>query len=74
MDGGVSGPANGDGDVSGPGVPFSWSGVSLGMVGASVLRVCLSRVGADTVSLAVADGRGGVGAQCRLACVAGGLC
>ena len=41
----------------GPRVPFSWSGVSLRMVGASVLRVCLSRVGTDTVSLTVADER-----------------
>ncbi|WP_413799337.1 type I polyketide synthase [Streptomyces iranensis] len=39
-------------------LPFSWSGVSLHAVGASVLRVRLSAVGADAVSLAVADGAG----------------
>ncbi|WAP56084.1 type I polyketide synthase [Streptomyces sp. S465] len=39
-------------------LPFSWSGVSLHAVGASVLRVRLSGVGADAVSLAVADGAG----------------
>ncbi|MGW7595585.1 polyketide synthase dehydratase domain-containing protein, partial [Streptomyces rubiginosohelvolus] len=39
-------------------LPFSWSGVSLHAVGASVLRVRLSAAGADAVSLAVADGAG----------------
>ncbi|WP_344317390.1 SDR family NAD(P)-dependent oxidoreductase, partial [Streptomyces javensis] len=43
-------------------LPFSWSGVSLHAVGASVLRVRLSSAGAgagaDAVSLAVADGAG----------------
>ncbi|WP_413809414.1 type I polyketide synthase [Streptomyces sp. OE57] len=39
-------------------LPFSWAGVSLHAVGASVLRVRLSVVGADAVSLAVADGAG----------------
>nr|BAW35613.1 modular polyketide synthase [Streptomyces sp. RK95-74] len=39
-------------------LPFSWSGVSLHAVGASVLRVRLSPAGTDAVSLAVADGAG----------------
>ncbi|MFC5156846.1 type I polyketide synthase, partial [Streptomyces amakusaensis] len=39
-------------------LPFSWSGVSLHAVGASVLRVRLSKTGPDTVSLALADGEG----------------
>ncbi|MBP8538091.1 type I polyketide synthase, partial [Streptomyces sp. MK37H] len=39
-------------------LPFSWSGVSLHAVGASVLRVRLSAAGSDAVSLAVADGAG----------------
>ncbi|MGW5450283.1 type I polyketide synthase, partial [Streptomyces asiaticus] len=39
-------------------LPFSWSGVSLHAVGASVLRVRLSAAGVDAVSLAVADGAG----------------
>ncbi|MFD8164593.1 SDR family NAD(P)-dependent oxidoreductase, partial [Streptomyces malaysiensis] len=39
-------------------LPFSWSGVSLHAVGASVLRVRLSASGSDAVSLAVADGAG----------------
>ncbi|WP_349345107.1 type I polyketide synthase [Streptomyces rapamycinicus] len=39
-------------------LPFSWSGVSLHAVGASVLRVRLSAAGAGAVSLAVADGAG----------------
>ncbi len=42
----------------GPRVPFSWSGVSLRAVGASVLRVCLSPVGVDAASLTVLDGHG----------------
>ncbi|WP_431044273.1 type I polyketide synthase [Streptomyces sp. P1-3] len=47
----------GDGGA-GARLPFSWAGVSLHAVGASVLRVRLSRAGADAVSLAVADGAG----------------
>ncbi|MFC3588636.1 polyketide synthase dehydratase domain-containing protein, partial [Streptantibioticus rubrisoli] len=39
-------------------LPFAWSGVSLHAVGASVLRVRVSAVGPDAVSLAVADGAG----------------
>ncbi|WP_432049245.1 polyketide synthase dehydratase domain-containing protein, partial [Streptomyces asiaticus] len=39
-------------------LPFSWSGVSLHAVGASVLRLRLSAAGVDAVSLAVADGAG----------------
>ncbi|WP_456115148.1 type I polyketide synthase [Streptomyces liliifuscus] len=39
-------------------VPFSWSGVSLFAVGASVLRVCVRHVARDRVSLWVADGAG----------------
>ncbi|MFK0258974.1 type I polyketide synthase, partial [Streptomyces sp. NPDC090445] len=39
-------------------LPFSWTGVSLHAVGASTLRVRLSKAGPDTVSLALADGTG----------------
>ncbi|MFD5453356.1 type I polyketide synthase [Streptomyces sp. NPDC127100] len=39
-------------------LPFAWSGVSLHAVGASLLRVRLSRTGADGVSLVVADATG----------------
>ncbi|MBU3868218.1 acyltransferase domain-containing protein, partial [Streptomyces sp. 4503] len=39
-------------------LPFSWSGVSLHAGGASTLRVRLSRLGPDSISLAVADGTG----------------
>ncbi|MFD7505217.1 type I polyketide synthase, partial [Streptomyces sp. NPDC059850] len=45
-------------DGQGARLPFSWSGVSLHAVGASVLRVRLSSAGTDAVSLAVADGAG----------------
>ncbi|MFK4274051.1 polyketide synthase dehydratase domain-containing protein, partial [Streptomyces milbemycinicus] len=51
---GLGGLVEGDGAR----LPFSWSGVSLHAVGASVLRVRLSAAGADAVSLAVADGAG----------------
>ncbi|MFE2031589.1 type I polyketide synthase, partial [Streptomyces hygroscopicus] len=51
---GLGGLIEGDGAR----LPFSWSGVSLHAVGASVLRVRLSALGADAVSLAVADGAG----------------
>ncbi|MFD2467787.1 SDR family NAD(P)-dependent oxidoreductase [Amycolatopsis silviterrae] len=39
-------------------IPFSWAGVRLSAVGASALRVRLTPVGADTVSLLAADGTG----------------
>ncbi|MGW0892218.1 SDR family NAD(P)-dependent oxidoreductase [Saccharopolyspora sp. NPDC002578] len=39
-------------------VPFAWEGVSLHAAGASALRVRLTRTGADTLALAVADGTG----------------
>ncbi|WP_344599208.1 polyketide synthase dehydratase domain-containing protein, partial [Streptomyces violaceusniger] len=52
---GLGGLIEGEGGAR---LPFSWSGVSLHAVGASVLRVRLSAVGADAVSLAVADGAG----------------
>ncbi|WP_405997991.1 type I polyketide synthase [Streptomyces sp. NBC_00829] len=39
-------------------LPFAWSGVSLYAVGASVLRVRLTKAGPDAVSLALADGAG----------------
>ncbi|MBW8094140.1 polyketide synthase dehydratase domain-containing protein, partial [Streptomyces hygroscopicus subsp. hygroscopicus] len=51
---GLGGLIEGDGAR----LPFSWTGVSLHAVGASVLRVRLSAAGADAVSLAVADGAG----------------
>ncbi|WP_413101306.1 type I polyketide synthase [Streptomyces sp. Inha503] len=52
---GLGGLVEGEGGAR---LPFSWGGVSLHAVGASVLRVRLSAVGADAVSLAVADGAG----------------
>ncbi|WP_398999697.1 SDR family NAD(P)-dependent oxidoreductase, partial [Streptomyces sp. CBMA152] len=39
-------------------LPFSWNGVALHAVGASVLRVRLTQAGPDAVSLALADGEG----------------
>ncbi|WP_152628387.1 type I polyketide synthase, partial [Streptacidiphilus neutrinimicus] len=39
-------------------LPFAWSGVSLHAAGAGELRVRIAAVGADAVSLAVADGAG----------------
>ncbi|HWO63012.1 MAG TPA: SDR family NAD(P)-dependent oxidoreductase [Umezawaea sp.] len=39
-------------------LPFSWSGVTVHATGATTLRVRLSPIGADVVSLAVADGTG----------------
>ncbi|MEU5930696.1 type I polyketide synthase, partial [Streptomyces antimycoticus] len=39
-------------------LPFSWSGVSLHAGGASTLRVRLSKLGPDSISLTVADGTG----------------
>ena len=47
----------GDGD-DGPWVPFSWSGVSLHAVGASVARVRLVSVGVGVFSVTVADETG----------------
>ena len=38
--------------------PFSWQGVSLHATGATVLRVRLSRVGSDAVSVEAVDGTG----------------
>ncbi|WP_280709251.1 type I polyketide synthase [Kitasatospora sp. GP30] len=40
------------------GLPFSWSGVSLGAAGATNLRVRLTPAGPETLSLAIADGTG----------------
>jgi acyl transferase domain-containing protein/NADPH:quinone reductase-like Zn-dependent oxidoreductase/acyl carrier protein len=45
-------------DGGGPRVPFSWGGVSLHAVGASVLRVRLSRAGTDAVSITLTDQTG----------------
>ncbi|NGY63508.1 SDR family NAD(P)-dependent oxidoreductase [Lentzea sp. NEAU-D13] len=39
-------------------VPFAWSGVSLAATGASVLRVRLSEIGSDVVSLVAVDESG----------------
>ncbi|NVK82512.1 type I polyketide synthase, partial [Streptomyces morookaense] len=44
----------------GPLLPFAWSGVSVLAVGATALRVKVSRTGTDAVSLAVADAAGGL--------------
>ncbi|MFJ9822640.1 SDR family NAD(P)-dependent oxidoreductase, partial [Streptomyces sp. NPDC101151] len=41
-----------------PRLPFAWRGVSLRAAGASMLRVRLAPAGADTLSVAVADGTG----------------
>ncbi|MEV0041681.1 SDR family NAD(P)-dependent oxidoreductase, partial [Streptomyces sp. NPDC050804] len=53
-------PAEAAGRAGGapPGVPFSWSGVSLEASGASAVRVRLSRTADGTVSIAVADTTG----------------
>ncbi|MEU1473603.1 type I polyketide synthase, partial [Streptomyces sp. NPDC005761] len=44
----------------GAALPFAWSGVSLGAVGASVVRVRVSVVGEGRVSVVLADAGGGV--------------
>ncbi|WP_422070514.1 type I polyketide synthase [Streptomyces orinoci] len=53
----ISGPREtaGTGEAAESRLAFSWSDVSLYATGASALRVRLSRVGADAVSLAVTD-------------------
>ncbi|TCP45034.1 acyl transferase domain-containing protein, partial [Tamaricihabitans halophyticus] len=43
------------GTISRGGLPFSWEGVSLHAVGATALRVRLTRTGEDSVSVVVAD-------------------
>ncbi|WP_067456433.1 type I polyketide synthase [Actinomadura macra] len=45
-------------DSAAPRLPFSWSGVTLHATGAAVLRARLSRTGAGTVSIIVADPAG----------------
>ena len=52
----------GEGSVGGGGgvfLPFSWSGVRLGQVGVSSVRVWLSPLGGDAVSVVLADELGG---------------
>ncbi|MGX1135459.1 acyl transferase domain-containing protein/acyl carrier protein [Streptomyces glaucescens] len=44
-----------DADSAGVRLPFTWTGVSLHAAGAPALRVRLSRLGTDTVSLTVTD-------------------
>ncbi|MFI1169894.1 polyketide synthase dehydratase domain-containing protein, partial [Streptomyces sp. NPDC020801] len=44
--------------ADGPQLPFAWSGVAVQAAGAAMVRVKLSRKGADSVTLAVADGAG----------------
>ncbi|MFE7627873.1 SDR family NAD(P)-dependent oxidoreductase, partial [Streptomyces sp. NPDC057509] len=44
----------------GAALPFAWSGVSLGAVGASAVRVRVSAVGENRVSVVLADTGGGV--------------
>ncbi|WP_433655140.1 type I polyketide synthase [Nocardia sp. CA-128927] len=46
------------GDVEAMLLPFTWSGVSLHAVGASMLRVRVATIGRDTVSLQACDGAG----------------
>ncbi|MFG2848854.1 SDR family NAD(P)-dependent oxidoreductase, partial [Kitasatospora sp. NPDC048296] len=51
--------SSGDGDgSSAPVLPFAWEAVSVHAVGATSLRVRLSRTGAETLTLAFADGTG----------------
>ena len=55
------GPDGAGGIESAPGgvrLPFSWSGVELHANGAASMRVCLSRTGADEVSLVATDEHG----------------
>ncbi|MFC5905390.1 SDR family NAD(P)-dependent oxidoreductase, partial [Streptomyces zhihengii] len=52
-----SGFVLGDGEVSGPRLPFAWSGVELFAVGATTLRVAI-RPDGDGVSIEAADGAG----------------
>ncbi|MFH8485213.1 type I polyketide synthase [Streptomyces longisporoflavus] len=51
-------PEGEDGAGQGLGLPFAWSGVSLYRSGASAVRVRLAKVGADAVSLTLADAAG----------------
>ncbi|RKN35049.1 type I polyketide synthase, partial [Streptomyces hoynatensis] len=46
------------GTLSRGGLPFSWGGVSLHATGATALRVRLTPIGGDAVSIAVADATG----------------
>ncbi|MFD3826671.1 SDR family NAD(P)-dependent oxidoreductase, partial [Streptomyces sp. NPDC058625] len=56
---GTDGDAPQDGDSpQGGGVPFSWNGVSLHAVGASAVRIRLSRADDGTLAIAVADTTG----------------
>ncbi|MET9107320.1 type I polyketide synthase, partial [Streptomyces zhihengii] len=52
-----SGFVLGDGEASGPRLPFAWSGVELFAVGATTLRVAI-RPDGDGVSIEAADGTG----------------
>ena len=56
----VEGAADATGERDAIRLPFSWSGVRLHASGSTSLRVCLSKVGADGVSLLVADEFGGL--------------
>ncbi|MFB9616085.1 SDR family NAD(P)-dependent oxidoreductase, partial [Kutzneria kofuensis] len=47
-----------DSDAEVPRLPFSWTGVSLHAAGAGALRVRVSKTGADSASLTVADAAG----------------
>ncbi|MCP2258872.1 polyketide synthase 12 [Streptoalloteichus tenebrarius] len=47
-----------DGEEGSRSLPFSWSGVSLSLTGATTLRVRLTRTGADTVSVHASDDTG----------------
>nr|AAZ77698.1 ChlA5 [Streptomyces antibioticus] len=46
-------------EATGPRLPFSWSGITLHAVGASAVRVRLTRRSADTVAVTLADATGG---------------
>ncbi|MES4909492.1 SDR family NAD(P)-dependent oxidoreductase [Streptomyces sp. NPDC000395] len=46
-------------------LPFSWGGVTVGLAGASALRVRLTPVGQDTIALRATDGSGRLVVQAR---------
>ncbi|MYQ67904.1 type I polyketide synthase [Streptomyces sp. SolWspMP-5a-2] len=51
----LAGNGEGDGEGSGGSVPFSWNGVAVRAVGASTVRLRLSRADDGTLAIAVAD-------------------
>ncbi|MFJ5105344.1 SDR family NAD(P)-dependent oxidoreductase, partial [Streptomyces sp. NPDC088554] len=49
---------DGDGELPGPRMPFSWTGVTLSAVGARALRIRLARTGDDTLTVTLTDPAG----------------